>query len=430
MPERYTGKNSRIVPRTGTIISQQEYPLVIAEFKRRKKRGLLSNNIDYEKLLAEMKLYSDACIEKNLTKAKKFRTLGIIFYPDQLHVFVMEPVFSELKDNTIRKRYHNIYKVKISDPKDLSDISHFIAILLFHLHDDAYYALGTDYRDLRTSKVVISSTPKKPGKDMQVAARLSNKGRSSTSTRTARGKGDDKHTEDVSYNIRTVSKQTHIKEAQWWSTKDNLPIEIYVLQKVARDAHFVQMKNWKLLGATKYKIWMEKLRPLKYWHKSIQQKLWYMKNILSAIKTLHSMKIIHGDVKTRNSMIRRSDGRAVLIDFDLCKIMTAPKMPLGKLENSFGTLGYIAPELENREEYNELIDIYSCGIMFGEWIFENEYHRLEYETKAELVADIESQRQSENAEILKLIENMIADANTRISAEEALDRLCKIEDVI
>jgi serine/threonine protein kinase len=386
MPEAY--RNNRIIPQPDTIITQNRCPLVIAEYQ-----STIIDDHSIEKILVEMKLYSDACMEKKYIIAENFRTLGIIFSPKQLHLYVMQPHFVNV-NNSVEKVYHEVYKVNVGDSRNLRDISQCIAILLFHLYED-----GTDYTEVDTSGSI-------PRQNHKIKANEKTKPR---------------ETED--------EIDAYTKTARWRRTKDNLPIEVYVLQKVLNNKHFVQIKNWKGLD-TRYQVTMEKLRPLRFVKKSTRRKLSYMKNILSAIKILHSMKIIHGDVKTKNCMIREADGSAVLIDFDLCKIMTAPKMPLDKFENSFGTLGYIAPELEKREEYNELIDIYSCGIMFGEWIFENEYHRQEYEAKTDLLDDIERHRQSGIAEILKVIENMIADANTRISAEEALDRLCKIEDVI
>ncbi|ORX78007.1 kinase-like protein [Anaeromyces robustus] len=81
--------------------------------------------------------------------------------------------------------------------------------------------------------------------------------------------------------------------------------------------------------------------------------------LLSAIKYLNSLSIIHRDIKDENILIDR-DLNIKLIDFG-----AAIQIKGGRVYDKFvGTVPYIAPEIINGQEYGSLTqDIYSLGVL-------------------------------------------------------------------
>ena len=85
------------------------------------------------------------------------------------------------------------------------------------------------------------------------------------------------------------------------------------------------------------------------------------KHIMTALYYLHSFGIVHRDIKPENIMMTNdtetSDIR--LIDFGLSKLLG----PNEKCEESFGTLGYVAPEVLMEQPYDKSVDYWSIGIV-------------------------------------------------------------------
>ena len=85
------------------------------------------------------------------------------------------------------------------------------------------------------------------------------------------------------------------------------------------------------------------------------------KHIMTALYFLHSFGIVHRDIKPENIMMtddsETSDIR--LIDFGLSKLLG----PNVKCEESFGTLGYVAPEVLMEQPYDKSVDYWSIGIV-------------------------------------------------------------------
>ncbi|CAD8074548.1 unnamed protein product [Paramecium sonneborni] len=83
----------------------------------------------------------------------------------------------------------------------------------------------------------------------------------------------------------------------------------------------------------------------------------FMKQIFQGLKYIHSLNIMHRDIKLENILVK--DSSTILIaDFGLA----AKKIP--KFEyKKYGTPGYIAPEVLNLKVYNEKIDIFSAGVV-------------------------------------------------------------------
>eukprot|EP00831_Metopus_contortus_P006457 TRINITY_DN12472_c0_g1_i7.p1 TRINITY_DN12472_c0_g1~~TRINITY_DN12472_c0_g1_i7.p1 ORF type:complete len:117 (+),score=20.21 TRINITY_DN12472_c0_g1_i7:167-517(+) len=83
--------------------------------------------------------------------------------------------------------------------------------------------------------------------------------------------------------------------------------------------------------------------------------------LISALEYCHKYKIAHRDIKPENLVLdgESLDCNAKVIDFGRSKILQAND----KLLEFAGSLLYIAPEILNREEYDEKCDIWSAGVI-------------------------------------------------------------------
>jgi serine/threonine protein kinase len=81
----------------------------------------------------------------------------------------------------------------------------------------------------------------------------------------------------------------------------------------------------------------------------------FVTDIARALKFLHEMGLVHGDLKPANLLV--TEGLQIkLTDFDTCRIVT-PKM-----KGVLGTPDYIAPEAFKCRGYSEKVDVYAYGI--------------------------------------------------------------------
>ncbi len=81
-------------------------------------------------------------------------------------------------------------------------------------------------------------------------------------------------------------------------------------------------------------------------------------DLLDILKTVHQQKVIHGDIKPEN-IIRRSDGKLVLINFGASKQLTAAVMSVQG--TTVGTFGYAPPEKIQGGEAYLASDLFSLG---------------------------------------------------------------------
>ncbi|MCL2819708.1 MAG: serine/threonine protein kinase [Oscillospiraceae bacterium] len=86
-----------------------------------------------------------------------------------------------------------------------------------------------------------------------------------------------------------------------------------------------------------------------------------IRDLCSALAALHSMGIIHRDVKPENVMIN-SDGIVKLIDFDTARMFKAYK---SEDTSVIGTTGFAAPEQFGISQSDERTDIFSIGILMN-----------------------------------------------------------------
>jgi len=82
-----------------------------------------------------------------------------------------------------------------------------------------------------------------------------------------------------------------------------------------------------------------------------------MLGLLSALAHVHSLGIVHRDVKCENILI--ADARAVLADFGIA----ASLADAGAMDKRVGSPGYAAPEVLMGEPYDEKIDVFAAGVV-------------------------------------------------------------------
>ncbi|CAI0455963.1 unnamed protein product [Linum tenue] len=85
-------------------------------------------------------------------------------------------------------------------------------------------------------------------------------------------------------------------------------------------------------------------------------------DLARGLSYLHTMKIVHRDVKTENMLLDKS--RTVKIaDFGVARLEASNP---NDMTGETGTLGYMAPEVLNGNPYNRKCDVYSYGICLWE----------------------------------------------------------------
>ena len=90
---------------------------------------------------------------------------------------------------------------------------------------------------------------------------------------------------------------------------------------------------------------------------SFDEVLTISSQIANGLKCLHSLGIIHRDIKLEN-IVHTSNGFR-LIDFGLSTIISSSESTL----DSYGTITYMSPEIIKKEKYNNKADIWSFGVV-------------------------------------------------------------------
>lgn len=88
--------------------------------------------------------------------------------------------------------------------------------------------------------------------------------------------------------------------------------------------------------------------------------------LIQILETLHYLheekKIAHRDIKPENFLVSEKEGKGYikLIDFGFADYIKEG----GKFKDYLGTPAYQAPEIINKEPYDEKVDIWSTGVLF------------------------------------------------------------------
>ena len=111
---------------------------------------------------------------------------------------------------------------------------------------------------------------------------------------------------------------------------------------------------------------------------------------MEAVQFAHAELVIHRDLKPSNILVT-ADGRVVLLDFGIGKLLTndtAEETELTQMSGRMFTPGYASPEQIAGHPLTTASDIYSLGVVLYELLTGVRPYRLKYESRAALEAAI------------------------------------------
>lgn len=148
----------------------------------------------------------------------------------------------------------------------------------------------------------------------------------------------------------------------------------------------------------------------------------YMKQILSALIYLHSLKVVHRDLKLENMLIEHTRSTNIkIIDFGTATYFNPKRFMTYRI----GTMNYIAPEVL-KKSYKEKCDVWSCGVIL--YVLLSGNLPFASDEKTETMKLIQSGDYSLEGGVWDLVSDLAKDLikkmidvnqNTRLSAAQA-----------
>jgi serine/threonine protein kinase len=86
----------------------------------------------------------------------------------------------------------------------------------------------------------------------------------------------------------------------------------------------------------------------------------FMKGLLEVLTYLHSVGIVHRDLKLENILLT---SRTSLTDFKIADFGLAIDHNADTMISRCGSPGYIAPEILRKEQYGRKVDVFSAGVI-------------------------------------------------------------------
>ena len=131
---------------------------------------------------------------------------------------------------------------------------------------------------------------------------------------------------------------------------------------------------------------LQKLLETKPGPMSLEQVLAYVRQVGEALDYAHRQNIVHRDIKPANILIDSRDGRAVLVDFGLARMMEDEELTVTSARGGTpGTPAYMSPEQIMGLELDQGTDIYSLGVVVYEMVTGRNPFRGEHDTTASIL---------------------------------------------
>jgi serine/threonine protein kinase len=153
---------------------------------------------------------------------------------------------------------------------------------------------------------------------------------------------------------------------------------------------------------------------IKYGTPKTLDKMKLIHDVIRGLDFLHSHRIIHGDIKPQNIMIR-DNHTAVIIDFGL-SVLYEPCL----IEKCFGTMPYIKPELIINPRLSYSQDWWALSVTGAEFILTRSYNKACSELYPDYKPELVNEKMSEV--YLNCAESQLLNDLSKCDIEEVIKR--------